>query len=64
MQTGPPSHKQVAVLLGTLYIVCCIFLCLECKEVDKTYVAHVTPLLYENCVVLFIVVLCCSYRIL
>jgi len=26
--------------------------------------AHVTPHPYENCVVLFIVVLCCSYRIL
>jgi hypothetical protein len=56
-------HQQLAVLLGTHCIVCSIFLCLECKEVDKTFRRHVTPLAYENCVVLFIAVLCSSYRI-
>jgi len=54
---------DVSVLLGTLCIVCCIFLCLECKIVDKRFQANVTPYLSVNCVVLFCVVLCSSYRI-
>lgn len=33
------------------------------KEVDTTFGGHVTPHLYENCVVLFSMVLCSSYRI-
>ena len=49
-------HQQLAVLLGTHCIVCSVFLCLECKEVDKTFGRHVTPHLYENCVEVFIVV--------
>jgi hypothetical protein len=61
--TETERTKQVSVLLGTLCIVCCIFLCLECKIVDKQFWAHVTPCLYGNCVVLFCVVLCNNYRI-
>jgi hypothetical protein len=49
-------HQQLAVLLGTHCIVCHIFLCLECKEVDKTFGRHVTPHLYENCAEVFSVV--------
>ena len=49
-------HQQLTVLLGTR-IVCSIFLCLECKEVDKTFGRRVTPHLYENCVEVFSVVL-------
>ena len=41
--------------------VCCIFLCLECKEADKAFRGHVTPHLCEHCIVQFSVVLysCC-----
>jgi hypothetical protein len=34
----------------------------ECREVDETFGGHVTPI-SENCVGLFIVVLCSCYRI-
>jgi len=37
--------------------------CLGCKEGNKTSGGHVTAHLYENCVVLFSVVLCSCYRI-
>ena len=40
----------MAVLLGTFCILCCIFLCLECEEVDKTFMAHVTPHMYMKIV--------------
>jgi hypothetical protein len=56
-QRGPSPHQQLEVLLFS------IFVCLECKEVYETYVAHVTPHLYENCVALFSVDLCSCYRI-
>jgi hypothetical protein len=56
-------HEQLAVLLGTQCKVCDIFLCLECKDFDKTFGGHIIPHLYENCVVLFSVVLCSCYRI-
>jgi len=56
-------HEQLAVLLGTQCIVCNIFLCLECKEIDKTFGGDTIPHLYENCVVLFSAVLCSCYRI-
>jgi hypothetical protein len=59
-QTERP-YLQLAVLLGTICIVCSSFVCLELKEVDKTFGAHVTP--HENCVVVFSVVLCRTYRI-
>jgi len=36
---------------------------LELKGDDKTFVAHLTPHLYENYVVVFIAVLCSCYRI-
>jgi hypothetical protein len=49
-------HQQLAVLLATHCIVCSIFLCLECKEVGKTFGRHGTPHLYENCVEVFSVV--------
>jgi hypothetical protein len=53
----------VAVLLGTACIVCCIFLCLELKEDDKTFGSLITPHLYGNYVALFSGVLCNWYRI-
>ena len=37
--------------------------CFGCKESDTTFGGHVTTHLYENCVVLFSVVLCSCYRI-
>jgi len=37
-------------------IVCCIYLCLECQIVDKTFGEHITQLLDGNCVVQFCVV--------
>ena len=61
-QRASPPHWQVAASLGTHCIVCCIFLCVECKTVDRTFGAHVTPDLYENFILLFTVVLCSSYR--
>ena len=62
-QRGPSPHQQLEVLLGTNCIVCSIFVCLECKEVDETLGGRVTPHLSENCVALFSVVLCSCYRI-
>ena len=53
----------MAVLLGTHYIVCCTFVCLECEEVDKIFGERVTAHSYKNCVVLLIVILCSCNRI-
>jgi hypothetical protein len=63
LQEAERPHQQVAGLLDTLCIVCSSFVCLEIKEVDIMFGAHVTPHLYVDCVVLFIVVLCSSQRI-
>jgi hypothetical protein len=59
----PSTPLTMTVWPGTSCIVCCIFLCLEFKEADKTFGAHVTPRLYENRVALFNIVLCSYYRI-
>jgi len=56
-------HEQLLVLLGTQCIICDIFLCLECKEIDKTCGGDTIPHLYENCVVFFSAVLYSCYRI-
>jgi len=62
-QRGPSPHQQLAVLLGTACIVCSIFVCLECKEVDEASGGQVTAQLCENCVAVSNVVLCSCYRI-
>jgi hypothetical protein len=62
-QRGPSPNQQVAVLLGKNCIVCTIFVCLDCEEVDEIFGGNVTPHQYENCVALFSVVLCTCYRI-
>ena len=41
-------HHQMAASCGTHCIVCCTFLCLECKEDDKTFGGHLTAHSYEN----------------
>jgi hypothetical protein len=56
----PPTN--VTVCWHTLHTLC-IIVCLDGKGVDKTFGGHVTPRLYKNCFVLFIIILCSRYKI-
>jgi hypothetical protein len=58
------SHCMDIIVLHSAYVSWWVFwlldkgpswanICLQCKEVDKTFGGHVTAYLYENCVVQF-----------